>query len=187
MKCLITLLLLLVATGCSKTPLDHAKKAVSKNIGQYLNDPSYYESVSWNTLDSVFYEKYFDTPRASKVFDSCALLIPLKKNSSKAKLQQLFKLPMKEKYLKVYRVFTEDEGISGEKIGALWRLVAKNYYAEEDTFKPYFKGYKIGHTFRARGPKKERVLIKYIFTLDSTFNVIDAEKLPIEAFDNTKP
>ena len=185
-----SILILVVLVGCAKTPLDHAKKVISKNIGQYLNDPSYYESVAWGILDSALYENFYDTPKGEKLFDSCILAIPTKQNSSKIKLDITLKKEYKtlsQKIIAIDSVFINREGMSREKSFDIYRLHLKDFYAAKDSFKPFFKGYTICHTFRARGAKKEKLLMKYLFSLDSTFIITGAEKQGVETFDSSKP
>lgn len=143
MKYLVPLVLLVVY-GCSKTPLDLAKQGVSRNIGKYLNDPSYYESVSWGSLDSAYanYENDF---------------------------------------LIKYITESRSNGIEPSDDDA--RRVLAAYRKKEPQHRPIFKGYTINHTFRVRGPNKQKILMKYQFTIDTTFNIIDVEQQDIETID----
>jgi hypothetical protein len=142
-------------------------------------------------MDSSFYKDFYEAPMGRCMFDSCLLAYPFQEEKNRRRLERIVQgnrdstatimINKVVKFLDEYGVIDKNErGRFFTKHFAVWNTAYNNY-------KPEFKGYQIEHTFRVKGQKKEKILMKYLFMLDLTYNVIDAEKQTIKAFDSTKP
>lgn len=183
----IVLFALLFALGCAKTPLDRAKITVKEYVKTMLNEPKQYEDVSWGKLDSAYYDLFSETPRGSKLDDSCKASFFEDNSIERKYLREIdgkdydSKSAIWAKYINVkYGKMTR------EKFDVIYDSLMKPYMAERTAYykhDPVFRGYKIDHSFRIKGQKKDKVLVKYRFYLDSTLAVEKAEDLDIDAID----
>lgn len=185
----IILFVLLAAVGCSKTPLDRAKENVKQYVKTMLNDPKQYESVSWGTLDSTYYNSFAETPRGNILLDSCFLSLSWLSKSERMELRDSLKDKTFLLKARIMIDYLDKNYPSKPKNGVVDTLkeIIKPFKVERDNYDlqlPLFRGYKIDHSFRIRGKKKEKELVKYRFYLDTALIVNKAVDQEIKAIDS---
>jgi hypothetical protein len=157
-------LFFLLVLGCMYTPLDRAKKSVGHYVKTMLNNPEYYQAVKWGALDLCL-----PVPADT--------LIQFKRNINTGEISY------SKDGKKWLNSVSEAYDVSGNGSGQIIILVDNKWVYTPFYKEEYVSKYKIDHSFRIRGPKNQKKLLKYTFFLDSTFIVSRAEEQGIKALD----
>lgn len=136
------LFFLVILSGCSNatTPIEKAKKTISKQLDETLHDRKSYESVKWGTLDCAYSEFYNNEVYKAYSEKSTQYLKETEDAQTKARIYSSYFSPNEHKYY-------------SEKAGSL--LDSTKLYLKRQTdfkagVKSAFIGYKIEHSYRAK-------------------------------------
>lgn len=182
------LLLVLVILGCSITSVERAKKNVTAYVKASLNEPDFYESVYWGSLDSAYYEHFSETPIGKHLFDSCILSIYTDEGIKREQARKFSSMTYDAKCNVFYNDLTFYKK-EKRKVIEVYDKTLKPYLDEREIYyskKPMYRGFQLDHTFRIKGKGKEKLIVKYRFYLDSAYNVTEAKEQDIDAIDDIK-
>ncbi|MBU1356865.1 MAG: hypothetical protein KJ620_09895 [Candidatus Edwardsbacteria bacterium] len=172
----IVLFVLLASLGCSKTPFDRAKGNVRQYVKTMLNDPAYYKPVSWGTLDSLHFNSTDSTS------------VQFKRSTITGEIT--YSKEIREKLREIDEAGVMMGKKPEERKEAMRKFLRSKKLATPDEAKLEFELgqmatiFKIDHSFRIRGLKKQKILVKYRFYLDSTLTVTKAVDQEIRAIDS---
>ncbi|MBF0651265.1 hypothetical protein IR083_20820 [Dysgonomonas sp. GY75] len=165
MKCLISILCLILFFSCVSTPEDRAKKLIQNRLHETLNDEKSYESVSYGKLDSVYTSIYEDESYKKSHEDYFTAYAQYIEDS----------IMYDVSCVNYYGYRSSDcNNLQAKMLESLESM--KFYTAINDSvkasFKPELVGYSIRHSYRANNAMGSKTIGHYEFYFDKDITEI---------------